>query len=302
MDLTVAVAGFAAEVGIDGPVAIAGHGTRGGAPAASRPDGVRTVHAPAGIGEIRPDEMTAVCGAGTPVDELAAALAEVGQRVALPPGGTVGGALALGHSRIDRLGRGPVRDALLQARFVAADGELVTAGGPTVKNVSGFDLCRLLVGSRGTLGFVAEVTLRTWPLPFAARWVRAERDPWELLGALGRPAALLWDGTTTWALLEGHPADIDATVARLSLVETDGPPPLPTGGRWSLPPSELAGLRGQPGAFVAEIGVGVVHHTEPAPPRPIDPAVRQLCERIKRNFDPTGRLNPGVDVLSAFSA
>lgn len=297
MDLTAAIAGFAAEVGTHGPVTIAGHSTRGGGI-----DGVRRVRAPAGIGEIRPDEMTVVCGAGTPVDELAAALAEVGQRVALPPGGTVGGALARGHSRIDRLGRGPIRDALLQARFVAADGELVTAGGPTVKNVSGFDLCRLLVGSHGTLGFIAEVTLRTWPLPLASRWVRSDADPWELLAVIGRPVALLWDGTTAWALLEGHPADIDATIARLALVETDGQPSLPTGGRWSLPPTELRALGDRPGAFVAEIGVGIVHHSDPAPLRPIDPAVRQLCGRIKHNFDPTARLNPGLDVLSAFSA
>lgn len=294
MDLTAAVAGFAAEVGAHEPVAIVGHGTRGG----FQLPGVRMVRAPAGIGEIRPDEMTAVCAAGTPVDELAAALAEVGQRVALPAGGTVGGALACGRSGIDRLGRGPVRDALLQARFVAADGELVTAGGPTVKNVSGFDLCRLLVGSRGTLGFLAEVTLRTWPLPRSSRWLRSDRDPWELLAALGRPAALLWNGNCSWALLEGHPADIDAAVERLNLVEVDAPPPLPTGGRWSLPPGELRALRGSGGEFVAEIGVGIVHHREPAPLREVDPAVRQLCARLKHNFDPTGRLNPGVDVLS----
>lgn len=293
MDLSAAVAAFAAEVGTDDPVTIAGLGTRGGGVA-----GVRVVHAPAGVGEIRPDEMTAVCGAGTAVDDLAAALAAVGQRVALPPGGTVGGALAMGQSGIDRLGRGPVRDALLQARFVAADGELVTAGGPTVKNVSGFDLCRLLVGSRGTLGFLAEVTLRTWPLPRASRWVRGAGDPWELLAAVGRPASVLWDGTTTWALIEGHPLDIDATVERLGLEYIGGPPPLPTGGRWSVPPAALRDLPRADATFVAEIGVGVVHHSEPAPQRRVDPAVRRLCERLKHNFDPTGRLNPGVDVLA----
>ena len=104
------------------------------------------------------------CGAGTPVAEVDAALAEHGQRVAIPPTGTVGGALAVGRSGIRRLGDGPIRDAVLQVRYVSAAGEIVKAGGPTVKNVSGFDLCRLLVGSRGTLGFLGDVILRTRPL------------------------------------------------------------------------------------------------------------------------------------------
>ena len=78
----------------------------------------REVRAPAGVEAVEPEEMIVRCGAGTPVTELQAALAEVGQMVALPewPGATVGGVLAVGRSGILRLGRGPVRDALLQAR------------------------------------------------------------------------------------------------------------------------------------------------------------------------------------------
>ena len=126
---------------------------------------MRAVGAPVGIDWIQPAEMTVSVGAGTPVDELDVALAEHGQRVALPPGGTVGGALAVGRSGIRRLGDGPSRDAVLQVRYVSAAGEIVKGGGPTVKNVSGFDLPRLLVGSRGTLGFLGDVILRTRPRP-----------------------------------------------------------------------------------------------------------------------------------------
>ena len=125
--------------------------------------------APVGIESIQAEEMTVSCGAGTPVAELDDALAAHGQCVAVPPTGTVGGALAVGQSGIRRLGYGPVRDVLLQTRYVSAAGEVVKAGGPTVKNVSGFDLCRLLVGSRGTLGFLGDVIMRTRP----ARVVRA---------------------------------------------------------------------------------------------------------------------------------
>jgi FAD/FMN-containing dehydrogenase len=279
---------FAAAVGPSGPVTVTGLGTRGGPVA-----GATVVRAPGGIEWIAPDEMTVSCGAGLPVDELDAALAERGQFIALPPGGTVGGALAVGHSSIRRLGYGPVRDALLQARVVTADGAVAKAGGPTVKNVSGFDLCRLLVGSQGTLAFIGDVILRTRPRPEVARWFAGEADPFALLATLYRPAAILWDGTTTWVAFEGHPDDVAAQAAVAGLPEVEGPPPLPAGGRASLPPGELRQLTGR---FVAEVGVGVVHLDEPPPAVALDPALAELHQRLKAVFDPTGRLNPGRSV------
>lgn len=287
MDLTA----FAAAVGAEDPVTITGLGTRGGPV-----PGVRSVTAPAGIDRIEPAEMTVSCGAGTPVAELDAALAEHGQTVALPVGGTVGGALAVGRSGIRRLGHGPVRDTVLQLRYVSAAGAIVKAGGPTVKNVSGFDLCRLFVGSRGTLGFIGDVILRTRPRPRAEHWFAGPVDPDEALARLYRPTSILWDGTTTWVLFDGDRRDIDAQIAPFDLREVDGPPPLPQGGRWSVAPSRLRELRG---AFVAEVGVGVVHHAEPAPARTLDPRLVELHREVKARFDPAGRLNPTVDVLDA---
>lgn len=284
---------FAEAVGTEGPVTIAGLASRGGGV-----PGVRTVRAPTGIELIQPDEMTVLCGAGTSVTELEAALAEHGQMVAMPPAGTVGGALAVGHSGIHRLGRGPIRDTLLQARYVSAAGRIVKAGGPTVKNVSGFDVCRLLVGSRGTLGFIGEVILRTWPRPAASRWFSGPADPFALHHLLYRPASLLWDGSMTWVCLEGEAVDVEAQATACGLPEVPGPPELPDGGRWSVAPSELRGVAaeavaaGQP--FVAEIGVGVVHHSVPAPTPRRDPVRAELHRRIKHELDPSGRLNPGV--------
>jgi FAD/FMN-containing dehydrogenase len=280
---------FAEAVGADGPVTIAGLGTRGGAV-----PGIRAVRAPAGIAAVQPEEMIVRCGAGTAVAEVDDALRAVGQCIALPAVGTVGGALASGSSGLRRLGHGPARDALLQARYVSAQGREIKAGGPTVKNVSGFDLCRLLVGSWGTLGFLGEVILRTRPSPACSAWYGGRTDPFALLERLYRPAAILWDGTTTWVCLEGHPDDVRAQGALSGLDEVAGPPPPPTGGRESRPPSELASLTGR---FLAEIGVGVVHRAEPVPPRPVPPAVAELHRRLKHEFDPTGRLNPGVDPL-----
>jgi glycolate oxidase FAD binding subunit len=282
---------FADEVGDRDPVTITGLGTRGGPV-----PGVRVVGAPAGIDWIEPAEMTVCCGAGTMVAELDDALLAHGQCVAIPPAGTVGGALAVGRSGVRRLGYGPVRDTVLQVRYVSAAGTVVKAGGPTVKNVSGFDLCRLLVGSRGTLGFLGEVILRTRPRARYEQWFCGPVDPEVALRRLYRPVSVLWDGTTTWVLLEGDERDVEAQAGALDLQPADGAPSLPTGGRWSVAPGAIRELTGE---FVVEVGVGVVHHAEPPPPRALDPAVVALHQRLKAGFDPDGRLNPGVDVLAA---
>lgn len=284
------LAEFAEEIGDSDPVTVAGLSTRGGPVRGARP-----VMAPSGIVAVSAEEMTVRCGAGTPVAELDEALDAVGQSVAVPPSGTVGGALAVGRSGVRRLGYGPIRDAVLQVRYVSSRGEIVKAGGPTVKNVSGFDLCRLLVGSWGTLGFLGEVILRTRPRARFEQWFCAEADPWEVAARLYRPVSVLWDGEHTSVLLEGDRRDVEDEAAHAGL-RSGEPPELPTGSRWSLPPSELRALPGS-GRFVAEIGVGVVHHEHPAPPRPTDPAIVELHRRIALEFDPTDRMNPGISVL-----
>ena len=285
---------FAEEVGAKDPVVPVGGRTQwdvGGPP----PADARQVTPPSGVVEFVPAEMTVRVRAGTTVVDLDAALAEASQTVALPAwdGATVGGVLSVGHSGLRRLGWGPIRNTLLEARYVSAEGKVVKAGGPVVKNVTGYDLCRLLVGSLGTIGVIAEVVLRTRPRPLMSRWFSASGvDPFAARATLHAPTAILWDGTTTWVLLEGHEADVAAELRRLSggYAEAPGSPLVPTGGRESLRPSELRGLSG---AFVAEIGVGTVHRPDPVPPRPLTAAVAELNRRIKSVFDPDGRMNPG---------
>jgi glycolate oxidase FAD binding subunit len=255
-----------------------------------------------GVVEYEPAEMVVRAGAGTTCAALDAVLAEHGQMVPLDPRqperATIGSVLASGRSGIRRLRYGPVRDVLLEATLVLADGTTVKAGGPVVKNVTGYDLCRLFVGSRGTLGFLVECVLRCQPRPAVARWLRSEpgADPFAVRRRLFRPSSILWDGATTWVLLEGRAAEVEAEQRALGdgWVEVDGPRELPGGGRESLRPSELRGLEGE---FVAEVGVGTVHRPYPVAPRPVDPSTLALHERLKASFDPEGRMNPAGSVF-----
>ena len=289
---------FAAEVGPEGPVTVRGGSTRwdvGGPP----DPGTREVTAPVGIVEHRPDEMTVTVFGGTTVADLHASLAAAGQRTALPerPAGTVGGALAVGQNHIARPGRGRTRDALLQVVYISAEADLVTAGGPTVKNVSGFDIPRLIVGSLGTLGLIAEVILRTQPIPEREIWVAADRvDPARVAEVACTSASVLWDGTTTWALLAGHPSDVDTDISALADIgqfQAASVPDLPPH-RWSRTPSDALVIdRDATGGFVVEVQTGLVHAHRPDTPGPRPDAVVAIERRLKDRFDPTGRLNPG---------
>ncbi|HUQ38721.1 MAG TPA: FAD-binding protein [Acidimicrobiales bacterium] len=300
MDLTESLLAFADEIGAEGPVCAVGGRTQwevGGLPT----PGTREVRAPAGIVSYQPEEMIVRCGAGTTVAEVDDALAGRGQMTPLDPAhptqATVGGVLAVGRSGLRRLRWGPVRDLVLEARYVSAEGRLVKAGAPVVKNVTGFDLCRLLVGSLGTLGLIGEVVLRVLPRPATAQWLAGAGDPTAVLASLYRPSSVLWDGHTVWVLLEGHPADVAAQAGVLGarFEPVDHPPVLPTGGRRSLPPGEVTGLAGSPGPWIAEVGVGVVHTAAPSPvPSSSPPGVgHDMDRKVKERFDPTGRLNPG---------
>ena len=78
---------------------------------------------------------------------------------------TLGGIIAANSSGPTRLLYGLPRDIVLGVRYVASNGEIIRMGGKTVKNVSGYDMCKLMIGSQGSLGILCEVTLRLLPLP-----------------------------------------------------------------------------------------------------------------------------------------
>jgi glycolate oxidase FAD binding subunit len=125
--------------------------------------------------EHEPGDLTATAEAGTPLAALQAALRARGQWLSLDPPdpdrATLGGVMAANASGPRRHLYGSARDLVIGMTIVTADGAVVRAGGKVVKNVAGYDLPKLFVGSYGTLGIVADVTVKLRPLPEQERLV-----------------------------------------------------------------------------------------------------------------------------------
>ena len=137
-----------------------------------------------GVESYEPADLVMTVRAGTPLSHVRKVAAAEGQWVALdPPGGgqrSVGGAVAGGEYGPLHAGLGLPREQVLAARVATSDGRLLTLGAPVVKNVAGFDLLKLLPGSRGRLGLVTAITLRLHPVPPEERtFIFQEPDPAE---------------------------------------------------------------------------------------------------------------------------
>jgi glycolate oxidase FAD binding subunit len=117
-------------------------------------------------------DMTLSVDAGMPLRELEIFLKEKGQflPLAVPcfESTTAGGAIASGIDSALRRQYGPARDFLIGAEFVDGTGQICKSGGRVVKNVTGYDLHKLLIGSLGTLGVITRLNFRTFPLPVAS--------------------------------------------------------------------------------------------------------------------------------------
>ncbi len=136
-----------------------------------------------GIRLYEPDELVMSAGAGTPMAEIEAALAAENQQLdfeppdlgplygAAPGGATVGGVFASNLAGPRRIRSGAARDHFLGFRAVSGRGEIFKAGGRVVKNVTGYDLSKLMAGSHGTLAALTEVTFKVLPAPEKVRTV-----------------------------------------------------------------------------------------------------------------------------------
>jgi len=122
-----------------------------------------------------PADLVAVTEAGVSLKNLNDALMQKGQWLPLDPPNdgraTIGGVIATGLGGAQQFGYGPPRKHVIGMKVVRADGSLIKVGGRVVKNVAGYDLCKLFTGSYGTLGIIVEVNFKLRPLPFATRTV-----------------------------------------------------------------------------------------------------------------------------------
>ncbi len=210
---------------------------------AARVDVELSTRALTGVVAYEPGDGVVTALAGTPWSELEALVARSGHHLSpaipLPRNATVGGVVAAGQSGSDRLRYGPLRDHVLGMRVVMADGTIAKTGGRLVKNVTGFDLHRLHTGAHGTLGLVAEVSLRLHAAPelravglatsatresalaIARAVTRSSRAAWAVLVTDLAP-----DSRPRWmvtALLAGRAPVVESEVAALRIAVPDLP-------------------------------------------------------------------------------
>ena len=220
--------------GANGPLAIRGGGTRPlGRPGAGE---ALSTAALSGVRLYEPGALTLVVGAGTPVAEVEALLASENQRLPFEPMDhrgltgtdgtpTVGGMVAANASGPRRVQAGACRDSMIGVRFVDGSGAVVKNGGRVMKNVTGYDLVKLMAGSWGTLGVLTEIAFKLLPAPPAAATLRLEglddaaavramasalTSPFEVSGAAHLP------GQGTYLRLEGLEAQVAYRAGRLT--------------------------------------------------------------------------------------
>ncbi len=355
-------------------LAVAGQGTLDAVGRTAAADAALSTRLLAGIVDYQPDELMITLGPGTPLAEVEAALAARGQMLAFEPvplglihgraGATIGGVLGANLSGPRRFRAGAARDHVLAVRAVGGRGECFKAGGKVVKNVTGYDLHKLLTGAWGTLAVIAEATVKVMPLPPHRVTVAASagdiaaglaqlralaadpREPTGLalvghgIGGVAGPAlAIRFEGSR--AAAQACADDLVAQLADARLVSGgdsdalwrdiglgcaaggDDGPETNAGPLWrlSVPPGDAARILvdAAPHAFVADHAGGLLWLDRPRPgwavPRGdiaamlirgrgdgdgdlpttgyADPGIVALSQRLKREFDPAGILNPG---------
>jgi glycolate oxidase FAD binding subunit len=218
-----------------GPLRILGGGTRPvGRPVEGTP---LTVAGLTGVELYEPGALTIVVRAGTPLSEIEALLAAENQRLPFEPMDhrallgtegepTIGGVVAANVSGPRRIQAGACRDSLIGVRFVDGRGEVLKNGGRVMKNVTGYDLVKLMAGSYGTLGVLTEVAFKVLPATdrqatLILEGLSSHQAVEAMAVALGSPfevsgAAHLPGEGATMLRLEGFAASVGYRLGRLA--------------------------------------------------------------------------------------
>ncbi|MBR0951715.1 FAD-binding protein [Bradyrhizobium canariense] len=169
-----------AAIASEQPLEIIGHGSKRSIGHAMATNAVLDVSALNAITAYEPNELIVTLQAGAPLADVLSLIDAKNQQFAFEPmntapllgtpaRGTIGGMIAAGLAGPRRIRAGGARDHLLGAHAVSGFGDSFKTGGKVVKNVTGYDLCKLLAGSWGTLSVMTEVTLKVMPKPEAER-------------------------------------------------------------------------------------------------------------------------------------
>jgi len=210
-----------AAIANEQPLEIIGHGSKRGIGHAMATNAVLDLSALNAVTAYEPNELIVTLQAGAPVADVLSLIDAKNQQFAFEPmntapllgtpaSGTIGGMIAAGLAGPRRIRAGGARDHLLGAHAVSGFGDSFKTGGKVVKNVTGYDLCKLLAGSWGTLSVMTEVTLKVMPKPEAERTLllrglddaaankamtAALGSPFDVSGAAHLPASALRAGT-----------------------------------------------------------------------------------------------------------
>jgi glycolate oxidase FAD binding subunit len=188
----------------------------------------------AGIVAYEPTELVVTARCGTSLLELESTLAANGQCLLFEPphfgaGATLGGCVAAGLSGPRRAAAGALRDFVLGLKLVDGRGQVLSFGGQVMKNVAGYDVSRLVAGSLGTLGLIAEVSLKLAPRPQAEKSLRLEAPQARALELMNRWAgeplpisATAWHSGELTVRLSGSGAGVSAAAAKIGGSAVDG--------------------------------------------------------------------------------
>jgi glycolate oxidase FAD binding subunit len=208
---------------------VVGHASKRGIGRAAQWDATLDLSGLSGVTLYEPEELVLSARAGTPIVDIEALVASANQQLAFEPmdyaallggaggAGTIGGAIAANLSGPRRIKAGAARDHFLGVSAVSGRGETFKSGGRVVKNVTGYDLCKLLAGSWGTLAAMTDVTIKTLP--------QAETEATVLVLNLRDPAAgkVMMAAMASFADVSGAahlPAAVAARVAETASAQT----------------------------------------------------------------------------------